>query len=64
MGPFVERVLTIRSNGSAPLNKMAVMSIYGKCFKIVFSRAKKALRLNFWYIALETEGLSSFFKWS
>ena len=31
------------SNGSAPLNKMAVMTIYGKT-PIFFSRTKKALR--------------------
>ena len=30
MGLFVERILTICSNGSVPLNKMAAMSIYGK----------------------------------
>ena len=30
MGPFVERLLTMWSYGSAPLNKMAAMPIYGK----------------------------------
>ena len=30
MGPIVERVLPVCSNGSALLNKMAAMSIYGK----------------------------------
>ena len=47
MGPSVKRVLTIYSNGSAHLNKMATMPIYGrKHFKIFFSRTKKALGLN------------------
>ena len=43
MGPSVEKVLPICSTGSAPLNKMAAMPIYGKIF---FSRTKKALGLN------------------
>ena len=30
MGPPVKRGLIIYSNGSAPLNKMAAMPIYGK----------------------------------
>ena len=33
MGPSVERMLTIFSNGFVPLNKMAAMPIYGKTFK-------------------------------
>ena len=33
MGPSVERMLTICSNGSAPLNKMAAMPIYGRTLK-------------------------------
>ena len=33
MGRYVERVLTICSNYSAPLKKMAVMQIYGKILK-------------------------------
>ena len=31
--PSIKRVLTICSNGSAPLNKMAAMPIYGKNIK-------------------------------
>ena len=46
IGPSVERMLTICSNGSAPLNKMAVMPMYGKILKISFSSTKKPLRLN------------------
>ena len=46
IGPSIERMLTVCSNGSAPLNKMAAMPIYGKHLKISFSRTKKALRLN------------------
>ena len=30
MGPSVKRVLIIYANGSAPLNKMAAMPVYGK----------------------------------
>ena len=30
MGPSVKGFLTVCSNGSAPLNKMAAMPIYGK----------------------------------
>ena len=44
-GPSVEGVLSICSNRSASLNKMATMPIYdGKTLKIFFSRPKKALR--------------------
>ena len=46
MGPSVKRVLPIRSNGSAPSNKMAAMPVYGKTLKIFFSRTKKGLGLN------------------
>ena len=30
MGPSKEKILTICLNGSAPLNKMAAMPVYGK----------------------------------
>ena len=46
MGFPVERMLTICSNGSVPLDKMAAMPTYSKTLKIVFSRTKKALRLK------------------
>ena len=46
MGPSVERVLTICSNGSALMNKMVAMPIYGKKHLKIFSSTKKALRLN------------------
>ena len=50
MGPSVEGVLTIHSNGSALLNKMAAMPIYGKKYlkvlRIFFSRTNEALKLN------------------
>ena len=48
----VERVLTICSNGSAPLNKMAAMLIYGK--KTDNSSSSE--------LALGTQGLLSLFK--
>ena len=53
MGPSVEMMLTIWSNGSAPLNKIAAVLIYGKHF---FSRTKKALRL---ILGLQHWGLTS-----
>ena len=47
MGSSVEGMLTLCSNGSASLNKMAAMPIYGKNTKKTFySSTKKALRLN------------------
>ena len=53
MGRSVEGILTIYSNGSTPMNRMAAMSIYGKKkkkkklkFTVFFSKTKKALRLN------------------
>ena len=44
MGPSVNRMLTIYSNSSAPLNKMTAMPIYDKRFKNLLS--EKALKLN------------------
>ena len=46
MGPSVEGMFTLCSNGSASLNKMAAMPIYGKTLKVFFSSTMKALRLN------------------
>ena len=47
IGPSVKGILSIYSNGSASLNKMATMPIYGeKHLKIFFSRTKKASRQN------------------
>ena len=46
MGPSVERILTICSNGSAPLNKMAAMPISGITRKSFFLSTKRTLRLN------------------
>ena len=46
MGPSVERLLTMYLNVSVPLNKMVTMPIYGKNILIIFSRTKKASRLN------------------
>ena len=47
MGPSVEEVLSICSNGSAPLNKMAAMPIYGK--------TKKTLKVFFSQTSFEAE---------
>ena len=46
MGPSVGGMLTICSNSSATLDKMAAMPIYGKHLKIFFASTKKTLRLN------------------
>ena len=46
MGPSVERKLTVCSNGSMPLNKMATMHYMIKCLKIFFPRVKKVFKLN------------------
>ena len=47
MGSSVEDVLTIYSNGFAPLNKVVAMPICDqKHLKLFFSRTKKALMLN------------------
>ena len=43
----VERMLTICSNGSAPLNKTAAKPIYGKTLKIFFYRTKLARSTKF-----------------
>ena len=43
MGPSVERVLIICSNGSAQLNNMAAMPIYGKNTKIPSSPESRKL---------------------
>ena len=37
MGPSVEKMLTVCSNGSAPLNKMAAMLMYDRTLKIISS---------------------------
>ena len=48
MGSSVEGILSFFfSNGSAPLNNMAAMLLYGKTLKkSLFSRTKKASSLN------------------
>ena len=47
MGPSIEEILTICSNGSVRFNKMAVKPIYGKTLtNLLRQYTKKALRLN------------------
>ena len=47
IGPSVQGVLSFCSKGSASLNTMAAMPIYGKkTLKIFISKTKKASRLN------------------
>ena len=48
MGPSVERVLTICLNGSAPLNKLAAMPIYGKTLKHVLLRTQERIEADPW----------------
>ena len=47
---LLEKILKICSNGSAPLNKIAAMYIYGtymvKTLKNLLPQTRKALRLN------------------
>ena len=59
MGPSVEGMLTLCSNRSASLNKMAAMPIYGITLKILFSSTKKAMRLN---LGIQNRGLTKFIK--
>ena len=47
MVPSFEGVFSICSNGSAQLNTMTTMLVYGeKLLKLFFSRTKKTLKLN------------------
>ena len=55
MGLSVKRVLTICSNGSAPLNKIAAMSIYGKNLLL---QNQESFEAESWYIASGTRLLS------
>ena len=61
-GPTVEGMLIIYSNGSAPLNKIAAMLIYGKTLKIFFSSTKKVLRMNLGIQHCGTQGLPKLLK--
>ena len=61
MGPSVERMLTICSNSSAPLNKMAAMPIYDTTLKTVLQN-KESFEAESWYTASGTQSLLSLFK--
>ena len=53
MGPSVEGILTICSNGSIPLSNMAAMPIYGKKhFKNVLLQNQENFEAESLYIAL------------
>ena len=54
MGPSVEGMLTICSNCSAPLNKMAAMPIYGKTLKNLRLQNKESFEAESWYTASGT----------
>ena len=62
MRPSVERVLLICLNGSAPLNKMAAMFIYGKTLKYLLLQNEESFEAESWYIALGTKDLPNLFK--
>ena len=56
IGPSVERIVTIYSNVSAPLNKMAIMPIYGKTKKYSSSELRK---LRGWILIYSTRNARS-----
>ena len=63
MGPSVEGILTVCSNGSTPLNKMASMPIYGKkLLKILPHQNQESFKAESVCIALGTQGLPSLFR--
>ena len=62
MGPSVERVLTICLNGSALLNKMAALPMYGKKLKNLLLQNQESFEAESEYISLGTEDLPSLFK--
>ena len=55
MGTSVEGALTVCPNGSAPLNNMAVMPIYGKTQLKSSSQNQESLEAESWYIASWTQ---------
>ena len=57
MGSSVRRVLTICLNGSAPLNKVTVMPIYGKTIKNLLLQNQDSFETVSLYIAFGTQGL-------
>ena len=57
MGPSVEKMLTICSNGSAPLNKMAAMPIYGKTLKNLLLQSEESSDAESWYTASQTKSV-------
>ena len=58
MGPSVK----VYSNGSAPLNKMAAMPIYGKKTLKKFLQNQESFEAEFWYTSSGIQGLQSLFK--
>ena len=54
---------SISLNGSATLNKMVAMPIYGKTFKNHLLQNQESFRAEFWYITPRTLVLPSLFKW-
>ena len=63
MGPSVEGILTICSNNSASLNKMAALPIYDKKkMPKNLLHNQESFEAESWYIASGTLGLPSLFK--
>ena len=60
MGPSVERVLTVCSNGSTPLNKMAAVPIYDKNENNSLQK-QESFETESWDIASGTQVISSLF---
>ena len=56
MGPFVEVIVTICSNGFAQLNNMVAMPIYGKTLKNLLQN-EEIFEAESWYVASETQGV-------
>ena len=61
MGPSAERAVTIYSNDSARLNKMATMPIHGKPLKKLLLQNQESFDVESWQIT-SGQGLLSLFK--
>ena len=62
MGHSFEGILKICSNGSASLNKMASMPIYGKKTLKNLLQNKESFEAESWYIASGSQSTNFFFQ--
>ena len=62
MGPSVKRVLPTCLKGSAQLNEMAAMPIYGKNIYNLLLQNRESFGAESCFIASRTQGLPSLFK--